>query len=419
MRAGEDRSEKLRFVLLLLFVFSLPYDLFYSNIIFITLAAISLLDVSFTKLKRIPKQFWLFQSVYFLVILTYSYSLHKNVAGFLLERQVAILLFPLLLPIAIQIRREKLHLILLCLAFSSATAILYLFLHMGFTIHYALHLPLFKTAFSGAFFNHQFSRPIGIHAGYFSLYTSLSIIYLVTQVNKNDSSKYKSFLLFCLVTCFAGLFFLASRNTIISTFIILLLIFPLFQIRRKIRYLVISLSFVVLAFLAVKNVPYLKERFSVELISDIKPLDNGKFINYSSTEPRIERWKCAAELIKASPVLGYGSGDEVEMLKTKYAEHHLFISYLESFNAHNQYLSIWLKNGIIGLLLFLAIFFYYCKLAISKKDFVYFAFLVLLLIGFYTENILDANKGIVFFAFFNTMFGYKALNSAKEVSSEL
>jgi len=91
----------------------------------------------------------------------------------------------------------------------------------------------------------------------------------------------------------------------------------------------------------------------------------------------------------------------------------LFISYMENFNSHNQYLSYLLKHGILGFLLFVGAFVYYLRLGFKHRSFMYVAFLLLLLIGFYTENILDSNKGIVFFAFFNTFFGYLYLNKAK------
>ena len=165
---------------------------------------------------------------------------------------------------------------------------------------------------------------------------------------------------------------------------------------------------ITISFIAFSKVSYLSDRFSSDLITDIK-LKNGSSYDYEGAEPRIERWKGAWKLVLKSPIFGYGTGDEISMLKTTYVEKELFISYLESFNAHNQYLSYLIKNGIIGLLIFLGAFGYYLMLAIKQRDFMYISFLTLLLIGFFTENILDANKGIFFFAFFNTFLGYSIL----------
>jgi O-antigen ligase len=405
----QEKTEKLRFMLILLLVFSFPFNIFYSSIIMIILSVTTVIDLNKAKIRTIPKQVWLFQLIYALGVAGYFYSFNRSGAGFLLERQLNILLFPLILPLAITIDRKKIQLILAALTISCIVTINYLFLNMFYSIHGNIKLSFI---FSGAFFNHKFSRPIGIHAGYLSLYVSLSIFYLIQLYNK-DSSVSKWVLTIGLVILFAGLFFLASRNAIIATFFVLIFISPLYNSKNKFRYVVISLACFTICFFAVKNVPYLRERFSVELMTDIKPLQDGSFYNYGSAEPRIERWKGALELIKRSPVLGYGTGDEIPMLKTQYIKRNLFISYLEDFNAHNQYLSYLIKNGFLGFGVFLFAFYYYCRLAVLKKDFMYLSFLLLLLIGFYTENILDANKGIIFFAFFNTIFGYNALNALK------
>ena len=49
-------TEKLRFGLVLLYLLSLPFDLFYSSVIFYTLCVTTLLDLNLQKLKSIPKQ---------------------------------------------------------------------------------------------------------------------------------------------------------------------------------------------------------------------------------------------------------------------------------------------------------------------------------------------------------------------------
>ncbi len=417
-RTVEDKAEKFRFIIILLFTFSLPYSITYSSILLILLTLLTILEFKFRKLEKIPKEVGFFLLIYLLGVLGYFYSFHKAEAGFLLERQLALLIFPVLIPFAITIDKRKVELVLQTLAISSSIAMVFLFFNLFLTIKMQIRLPLVNTVFSGAFFNHQFSKPLAIHAGYLSLYVSLSIIYLVQSFNANKSIKVKMLLVCGLLVLFLGLFFLASRNSVISTFFILLVVYPLLLVKKKTWYLLFSLILLVISFLAANRIPYLKERFSNELISDIRPLSDGTYLNYSSAEPRIERWKGALELVKKSPIFGYGTGDEVAMLKTEYIKRDLFISYMEEFNSHNQYLSYLLKNGMFGLIVFLFAFGYYCYLAIKCRDFVYFSFLLLLLIGFYTENILDANKGILFFALFNTLFGYNAIKS-KASSSEI
>jgi hypothetical protein len=58
----------------------------------------------------------------------------------------------------------------------------------------------------------------------------------------------------------------------------------------------------------------------------------------------------------------------------------------------------------------------YSSWAIKTKQFVYIAFLIVLWIGFYTENILDTNKGILFFAVLNTLLSKTNLQDVPEFS---
>jgi len=405
----ENKAEKLRFVVLLLFVFALPFDIFYSNITFITLCATTLVDTNLKKIKQIPKQFWLFQLIYFLTATGYFYSNHKSVAAFLLERQLLILFFPLIIPLAVKLTDARIRFIMVSFVIATLSAICYLFASMCYSVIFVMQLPFLKTIFSGAFFNHQFSNPLNIHAGYLSLYVSLSIFHIVFLFKKASTYQTRILITFSLIVLFAGLFFLAARNSIIATLIILLFVFPLFKIKNKIRYIAVSVSILLVSFFAISQISYLKARFSSALIIDIKPLAGNSNIQYQGAEPRFERWVGAFDLIKKSPLIGYGTGDEIAMLRTRYLKRELYISYLESFNAHNQYISYLIKNGILGFCVFLIAFIYYLFLAIKHRDFLYLSFLLLLLIGFYTENILDANKGIIFFAFFNTCFGYNIL----------
>jgi O-antigen ligase len=412
------KTEKLRFLLIALLVFSLPYDLFYSSVILITVVAITLVTLKREAISRIRKEVWVFQVTYFLAAAGYFYSYHKHDAGFLLERQLAILLFPLLLPLAIRISRRRIETILFTLMLSCCLAISLLFYEVIHIIIFTLKLSVSDTLFSGVFFNHQFSKPLGIHAGYLSLYVALSIFYTVQQFNRRKLTRDRILFGIPLLILFAGLFFLASRNTIIATFFVLVFIFPFFTIKNKKKYVIVITACLFGSFLLVRNIPYLNDRFSRELVSDIRPVGNGSYINYLSAEPRIERWKGAVSLIARSPVFGYGTGDEIAMLRTEYIKRGLYISYLENFNAHNQYLSYLIKNGIMGLFVFLLAFYYYLRLSLRARDFYYLSFLTLLLIGFYTENILDANKGIVFFALFNSAFGYNCLQEQKQLRQE-
>ena len=121
-------------------------------------------------------------------------------------------------------------------------------------------------------------------------------------------------------------------------------------------------------------------------------------------EPRVVRWKCALELIRASPWIGYGASAEVSLLKESYYHHHLYSSYVNELNAHNEYLSFLLKTGPGGLLVYLALLVAGFRKAIRSRDAFFFGFLLIAFCVCFSENMLDTNKGIFFFAFFFSLF---------------
>ncbi|MCC6371169.1 MAG: hypothetical protein IT236_09205, partial [Bacteroidia bacterium] len=157
-------AEQLRFVVFLCLIFSLPFDIIYSSVLFITFLLCVLVDLLFEKFRAIPKQVWIFQLLYFLAAAGYFYSLNRHEASFLLERQLSMLLLPLFIPLAFKLNQIRINAALQTITLASILALLYLFAFQIQMIHFELKLPLFTTLFSGAFFNHEFSRPLKIHA---------------------------------------------------------------------------------------------------------------------------------------------------------------------------------------------------------------------------------------------------------------
>jgi O-antigen ligase len=218
-------------------------------------------------------------------------------------------------------------------------------------------------------------------------------------------------LLISLLVLIIGLYFMASRNTMLALLLVGLVVYPVFRLRNKIIYFLATIAVLAGFVFISKSDNYIFNRFSIDLVDDLK-LDNKYTIE--NPEPRIMRWKCAWDLIKQKPLFGYGAGDEIPLLLEAYKKNNMMVSVKEEFNTHNQFLSILIKNGIIGLIAFLAMLIYFFRLAINQKDFIYFSFLTIITIGLFTENIIDANKGIFFFAFFNTLLGYNCLNILKQ-----
>lgn len=123
---------------------------------------------------------------------------------------------------------------------------------------------------------------------------------------------------------------------------------------------------------------------------------------------RNEIWSCTSKLWFDSPILGHGIGASQTLiddcLRETSRRPELYLGSFR-FNAHSQYFQLALYGGIISLSAFLFQFYFLARLALKKKDIIFFCFLFISLISFTTESMLERNQGVVFFSFFAALFG--------------
>ena len=122
--------------------------------------------------------------------------------------------------------------------------------------------------------------------------------------------------------------------------------------------------------------------------------------NGGSLSQRIEFTRAALHIIRQHPWLGVGTGDVPQAFRQAYDEIHSPLSEEFRFRAHNQYLSIMIAFGVVGLVVFLVALFYpYCA---SKRNRGYLmtAFLCIMLLSMLPEDTLETQAGASMFAFF-------------------
>jgi O-antigen ligase len=394
-------ADRITYYHLIIFVMALPFDRLYSEVALTSLALHTLIHVRKTEIRSVPlKAVLLPASLYLLTILGTIYTKFYGEAFFEWERQLAIILFPLIIFYNGFDFKKYVFNILLALAVSCCLALLYLYYNAYSIIAYN-HLPL-STIFSNAFINHNFSAAIDMHATYFSMYIALAATGLIARLLKGSHRNERWLYILILIVLSAGLIQLSSRAVFIACAIILNSIIPFLLLKGKRRYyfMAFSLIFSVSVFFTLTRIDNLRTRFIVELKEDL----TQKSIDNNALEPRVARWDCAWQLVKKSPLYGNGSGSEIALLKEIYYERKMYNSYLNELNAHNEYLSILVKTGIIGISVLLYIFFAGFQTAIRGRDAVFCAFMVIIAVVSFSENTMDANKGIFFFAFFYSLF---------------
>lgn len=164
-----------------------------------------------------------------------------------------------------------------------------------------------------------------------------------------------------LVVLVTGLIVTFSRAAWVSIVpaLVLLLIF-LFRIRFK---WVLAGVAVGLYYLLVNLDPLIMEMERNKVAGSDDIVQNAESISNISSDPsnleRINRWSSAIEMWKSKPIFGFGPGTYM----FEYAPYQLsgnFTSISTNFgdvgNAHSEYLGPLAESGLIGMLLFLALF---------------------------------------------------------------
>jgi O-antigen ligase len=194
---------------------------------------------------------------------------------------------------------------------------------------------------------------------------------------------------------------LASRAVLISGVVVVLcFLFLLSKKTARTEIFLIITGVLVLTGVLIVNISSFKMRYVAQLKEDL----TQQSINNEILEPRVMRWEYILKEIKKSPVTGYGTGSEQAVLNQTYFDNKLYNSYLHQLNSHNQYLGIWLEQGIWGLLIFIITLVAGLILAVRTKNAPFLSVLIIICIVSFSENILAANKGIFFYAFFFSLF---------------
>jgi O-antigen ligase len=406
----DSTANRISYYLILFFLLSLPFDRFYSHLIMVCLFIHTLINLRKSDIKPLfTLQNIMLQSVFFVTLISSFYSIDKTHGYQEIGKQAFILLMPILFclnPIDLKKYRNNFFLIF---SIGCTLSVVYLYVQALVTINY-YHLPL-AALFSPAFINHNFSEPFGIHATFFSMQLSLALIYLLSVALKSSNIKSTIPLLLCCCVLTSGIIQLSSKSVFVSLLLIINFAIPYFILnsKKRIPYILITLIFNVLLFVGIYKIDALKTRYLTEFKSDL-----NSTISQNLIEPRLARWQVAKEVILTRPIFGHGAGSETELLRAGYFEKKLYRSYLASLNAHSEFLSLLIKAGIFGLLVYLITLIFGFTISIRNKDVLLFSFIVLVALVSFSENLLDVDKGIIFYSFFFSLLYFSSnLNQSK------
>ncbi|GHN00388.1 hypothetical protein WSM22_18770 [Cytophagales bacterium WSM2-2] len=243
----------------------------------------------------------------------------------------------------------------------------------------------------------ELARWAGLHPAYFSMYLVFCLVILFYE-NPPAKKKVISILLGVVIVAFIAM--LSSRMAIMA-----LVSTSLFLIVRKIseangrRVVIIGTLLSVLAFFLWVN-PVARFRVIEEpLITRYKA--DTSVNNWNSVSYRLLEWGGSWSIIQKNLFLGSGTGSGQLALSNFYDHFNSSTTGL-THNAHNQYLQVWMENGIPGLIAFLFCVFPFLLVKSSNQS--HTAFVLIFGLMCLTESIGERQKGIVFFTLFQSLF---------------
>lgn len=258
-----------------------------------------------------------------------------------------------------------------------------------------------KTYNIEVFFYHPLVSLFNNHAIYISLYCSFCILGLINIKKPNVFD----LLLICLLFLF--LLLLASKNIIISVFIIQIIIFFSNKKFWGIKFIALLIFFISGWFLFLYDNP-IRERFLEELnyldFSQVLFSKDFQDYHWTGTNLRVFQLRLGYEILEQYHkwIEGLGLGASQGILDICYKKYHCEQYY--SYNFHNQYMQTLVESGLLGLLLLISLILYCFYISIKNKNLFIFIFISLICLLFITEVVFFRQKGVIFFSLGYTIF---------------
>lgn len=148
------------------------------------------------------------------------------------------------------------------------------------------------------------------------------------------------------------------------------------------------------------------EKRIYEFIQEYKYFQYSKDPNGKTLVLRLFYWKIGWQIWMKNFWLGVGTGDVKQSFEKEY-QHYSFIQKESQLRAHNQFITIALTFGILGLFIFLLVIFYpLIHLLKTSNYLLYLLFTSISILSFFIDDTLETQPGVTFYAFFNTLLIY-------------
>lgn len=290
-------------------------------------------------------------------------------------------------------------------------------------IYYATR-PLFTVdneIFNFYYTGFNFTALIDIHPSYFGMYLLLSTSALLF----GKLGIPKVLRLFSVVFFFFIILFLSSRVILFFYFVILLvyILNSFLKLYGKSKLALLSFSSVVLilflsTYILIKET-YIYTSLTEETLWELTFNVNDKYNSKTLGDSRVARWDVAIDLIKNHPLIGYGVGNEKNILEEGFLKEGMNISARNKYDSHNLFLGYAIETGVLSMLILLYYLFTNLFFFIKYKNAMFILFLFSVIGMCLIENYLNNNAAITFLAFFGNLFLFEAYFLKANTKDEL
>ena len=251
------------------------------------------------------------------------------------------------------------------------------------------------------------------------LYCLTGIVLILYNEQVRDSLRKN--MQFFLITLFSVFIFLISVRLIVACWILIALVFILDHIKSVLYRIIAGFVMISIVITAVGIIPALNRQWK-ELSGggneNVIVLDQDASLgkSWGGKAIRLAIWSCSKDILQNYWLIGVGTGDVQDNLQVAYEKRKFyFASRYNRYNAHNQYLQLWIGNGIVSALLLIACLIFPLFLLLRKNALKspYTFFLIFSALIFFTESIFETNKGIIWYSFFNSIFAFTYLYKPK------
>lgn len=314
--------------------------------------------------------------------------------------RLSLFLFPLILVSPGEMIQRKLKTLLRTFALST---FIYVFFCFGFALYRSIHVQNGIWTFNShlpdyEWLSYFYGSDLAIfqHPSYLSMYILFSVfIVFESFLDISLKKRYKPVWLVISIILITSIYFLSARSGMLSVIISV----PFYFLLKARNIRGYPFAWIYILVIVVVLLP-------LALIIQHANKNSKGFFQKSLTETaredgRIVIWNAANKISRKNLIFGVGTGAATEALVHEYERIGEKEMAEERFNAHNQFIETLLENGIISLALFLSILFTMFYIAITGKNLMYFMFVLIIILFFTFESMLNRLGGVSFFALFS------------------